>query len=486
MSHLDPTELVPARSPRLIWIITIALLVSTGLVGVGVVFGMSRSSGLDRAIPAASHSASSVVNPTDSQLPAAVVPATSAPALPDEVTNPAVRRDAIERVLRDRADDVILGSVAALAGQQVPHAAVPDFAGIHSLSPVSFDYSVTSISSSSDPTQATVSALVSYRLPMDSSAATFREDLALQHSDTGWRIAAEHSVGRKPIWELGSVSHVVGKRATVIGIDQTSATLQRYLAIADAVIPDVTTAWGSDWYQHVVIVVPKTVQQLESALGRGAESLEDIAAVTSMEAAPGHPGANRIWLNTPTMQGLSSVGREIVVRHEVVHVATDSGSTDATPLWLEEGLAEYIGYQDTGVTRRVAVGGAIDAVRDGRTFTQLPSDDDFSGSDLSVAYESALVACDELVGDGGIARLVKIYRLTAQGSGSSDENVSAAIHQVYGINLDEFVLRWDKRLHRLAGVPRLSPSPSPTASSSVAPVETTHPSPRPTPTHVVA
>ena len=465
------------RSTRAIWILSAALLTVTALIGAGLSLAFTRFIG----VPVASAPTMSSATPTHSQLPAAVVPATSAPTLPDEVTDPTVRRDAVERLLRDRADAVILGSQTTLAGQQVPQAAVPDFVGIHSLSPVSFDYAVTSISSDSDPTQATVSALVSYRLPMDSSAATFREDLALQHSDTGWRIAAEHCIGPKPIWELGSVSQVVGKRATVIGIDQTATTLRRYLAITDAVIPDVTRAWGAGWSQHVVIVVPRTVKQLQSALGRTAESLEDIAAVTSTQAATGESGAVRVWLNTPTMQGLSSVGREIVVRHEVVHVATDSGSTDATPLWLEEGLAEYVGYENTGVGRAVAVGGAIDAVRDGHEFSHLPTEDDFAGSDLSVAYESALVACDELAGDGGIARLVKIYKLTAQGAGSSDENMSAAIHHVYGINLDDFVRRWDARLHRLAGVPLVvvSASPSPTPGGPSA-EPTTHLSPVPT------
>jgi len=384
---------------------------------------------------------------------AAPKPVTDSPSLPAEVIDPVVRRNSIERLLRDRADALLLGDATIWSREQVPLAAVPRFSRITVLAPVSYEYSVTSVTSDSDPTQATVSALVRYRLPMDAAVATFREDLALQHSDTGWRIAAEHSVGRKPVWELGDISVLIGQRTTVIGIDQTHEVLQRYLGVGDAVIPAVTKDWGTDWTQRLVIIVPKTGIQIEKGLGRSRASLEDIAAVTSMDTASGDPGSPRIWLNTPTMQGLSSLGREIVLRHEVVHVATGSGSTDATPLWLEEGLAEYIGYQDSGVSRAVAAADVVDALRDGENFDHLPGADDFSGPDLNIAYESALIACDELADDGGIAELVRTYRLTSEGTGSSDENLAAAIHEVYGISVEDFVRHWNARLHQVAGLP---------------------------------
>ena len=454
MSHLDPNESQPQRSSALIWILVVIGGCVVAAVGFVLVIGLLFLHSSGQAPPKGSTDGQSAVPATSgvSGL-AAAAPVTSAPNLPPDVTDPNVRQNAIERLLRDRADALLLGDSASWFGEQVPAAAVPDFTSIALLAPVAYEYSVTSITSSMDPTQATVSALVRYRLPMDVAFATFREDLAMQHSDTGWRIASEHAVGRKPVWELGKISVVTGQRTTVIGIGQSHAVLERYLGIGDAVIPNVTKAWGTDWTQRLVINVPKTRHQIEAGLGRSADSLTDIAAVTSMETASGDPGSPRIWLNSPTMQGLSSLGREIVLRHEVVHVATGSGSTDATPLWLEEGLAEFIGYADSGVSRGVAAADAIDALRDGQKFDHLPTADDFAGPALDIAYESALIACDELADDGGVAQLVKTYRLTAQGTGSSDENLAAAIHKVYGITLDEFVRHWDARLHQLAGLP---------------------------------
>jgi len=474
MSHLGPDEVKARRSPTFISILAVIGACVVAAVGFVLVIGLLFLHQSGQAPPKGGTDSQSAAEPVVSSASGlgAATPATNVPSLPPEVSDPEVRQSSIERLLRDRADALLLGDSAAWRGEQVPAAAVPDFKSIALLAPVAYEYSVTSITSSTDPTQATVSALVRYRLPMDVSFATFREDLAMQHSDTGWRIASEHSVGRRPVWELGEISVVEGQRTTVIGIDQTHAVLERYLGIGDAVIPNVTKAWGTDWTQRLVVIVPKTLHQIEAGLGRSADSLTDIAAVTSMETASGDPGSPRIWLNTPTMQGLSSLGREIVLRHEVVHVATGSGSTDATPLWLEEGLAEFIGYAGSGVSRGVAAADAIDALRDGQKFDHLPTADDFSGPHLNVAYEGALIACDELADDGGLAQLVKTYRLTAQGTGSSDENFAAAVHQVYGISLDEFIRHWDARLHQLAGLPftqeavldQKSASPAQTAS----------------------
>ena len=50
-----------------------------------------------------------------------------------------------------------------------------------------------------------------------------------------------------------------------------------------------------------------------------------IAAVTTAEdgtgAAEERRGADRVWTNTPVMATLSALGREIVLRHEVLHLS---------------------------------------------------------------------------------------------------------------------------------------------------------------------
>ena len=106
--------------------------------------------------------------------------------------------------------------------------------------------------------------------------------------------------------------------------------------------------------------------------------------------APRCRGADRVWVNTPVMATLSSLGREIVLRHEILHVATGAAATAATPLWLEEGLAEFVGYRGSGVPlrtadRRRAAGRARRARARPRCPTRASSPD----RALAEAYESA-------------------------------------------------------------------------------------------------
>ena len=48
----------------------------------------------------------------------------------------------------------------------------------------------------------------------------------------------------------------------------------------------------------------------------------------------------------------SQLARAIVLRHEITHVALGAPATTRTPTWLEEGLAEYLGYRGSGVPLR--------------------------------------------------------------------------------------------------------------------------------------
>ncbi len=167
--------------------------------------------------------------------------------------------------------------------------------------------------------------------------------------------------------------------------------------------------------------------------------------------AAGEGGAARVWLNTPLMGSLSGVGREIVLRHEVLHVATRATSTDATPLWLEEGLAELVGYRGSGVTLRTAVADLVKVVRAGRAPDDLPGAADFSEGSVAVAYESAHVAAALLEENYGLEGLLRVYRLAVLGSGSAEENVDSALREVTGNGLAEFTEAWRGRVAALSG-----------------------------------
>ena len=185
----------------------------------------------------------------------------------------------------------------------------------------------------------------------------------------------------------------------------------------------------------MVVLVPRDQAQAARGLGRRSQDLDGLAAVTT---TGGSGTALRVWINTSTLLPLSGVGQAVVLRHEVVHVATRAPLDRSTPLWLEEGFAEYVGYRGSGIPLSVATTDLLRVVRAGSRPAPLPVDSAFHSGDLTVAYESAQLACDEVVSRVGLAGLLRLYRATAAGVGAPEANVSVALRRVIGLSLQKF------------------------------------------------
>lgn len=86
-------------------------------------------------------------------------------------------------------------------------------------------------------------------------------------------------------------------------------------------------------------------------LGSPASSYRGIAAVTTGETGGReHAPADRIIVNPDAYGLLGSLGKQVVLTHETTHVATRADTTSATPLWLSEGYADWVGYRGSGRT----------------------------------------------------------------------------------------------------------------------------------------
>jgi hypothetical protein len=396
-----------------------------------------------------------VVAPPADDTVAAASPVSTATTVSASPESERERTAAIEALLESRAQAVVDADRASWAAAQVDGAVVPLFDRLVALPLASWRYAVGSIATTDgDAGSLDVTARLAYRFDGETDSTVVTEQLTVRQVAGTWLVATERTEGRRAQpWDLGEITVVRGKRSVVIGIDRPSATLARWADIADAVVTDVSATWGTFWARKVVVIVPRSTPQLARALARTTGSLETIAAVTTTvgTALEGEAGAARVWLNTPLMASLSGVGRAIVLRHEVTHVATRATSTDATPLWLEEGFAEFLGYEGSGVTLRTAVADLVRAVRAGRAPSELPSPDDFSQGSVAVAYESAHVAAALVVENYGVEGLLRLYRLSALGQGTSEANVDSALREVTGSGLAAFTAAWRARVAALSG-----------------------------------
>ena len=94
--------------------------------------------------------------------------------------------------------------------------------------------------------------------------------------------------------------------------------------------------------------------------------------------------------------------RDRLVRHELTHVAIGAGD-DRAPVWLSEGLAEYVSVQPLPPERRTISEAAIEAARAG--VTEMPADDSFNDAGTpgraSANYGIAWFACEYLASSYG-------------------------------------------------------------------------------------
>ena len=223
------------------------------------------------------------------------------------------------------------------------------------------------------------------------------------------------------------------------GDEDLLATLAEEL---DGAVAAVTAVWGTEWSQHVAVVLPSTLDEMRELVGP-AFAVDGIAAATTadkVDVANHSAVGQRVVLNPDQAGKLSPSARRIVLRHEITHVAARASTVDGAPMWLLEGFADYVGYRDSGLAPREAAPDLVRALRDGGPPDHLPADADLHGTNdnLDLAYQLAWSAALHVVDRAGEPGLVLLYRKIA----GDPSTVDAAMREVLGLDLNGFVASW--------------------------------------------
>ncbi|MET7811023.1 hypothetical protein ABZT26_09175 [Streptomyces sp. NPDC005395] len=363
-------------------------------------------------------------------------------------------RTDVQRVLDRRA-------AAVLAHDATAYARTGTGTGFGNLSAIplaAWSYRVREVDRTGD--RATADVELRYRVEgYDRGAVATGRTVRLSRdgSGGGWSVDSDRPAkksGQQP-WDQGAVRVVRGTHSLVLGVGQPTDTLRRFAALADRAVPAVADAWDGDWARRVVVVVPRSLEGMAGLLGSPASSYRGIAAVTTgetggRERAP----ADRIIVNPDAYGLLGDLGKQVVLTHETTHVATRADTTSATPLWLSEGYADWVGYRDSGRTPAQAAPELAGAVAGGEVPARLPTDDDFGftadAEELARAYEGGWLACRMIAEQWGEDRLDAFYRAV----GAHDERAGAvedAMRKVLGTTPDDFTARWREYLRTRLG-----------------------------------
>lgn len=248
-----------------------------------------------------------------------------------------------------------------------------------------------------------------------------------------------------PLWLRGPVSVVRTPESLVLtrgdpalarGISRRAL---RGIAVVGRVLPR--------WEPTVVVEVPASAAELDEALGAEPGTHADIGAVTAAADGSGRAESPRhVFVNPEVYAASRSDGAQVLMSHEITHVATQGAASDPDA-WLLEGFADYVALRDVAgpdatTLRRAAALVGRDGVPD-----RLPGSRAFdaTGDDLEAAYEQAWLACRLVVEEFGESALVRVHRAAREGAGTRE-----ALRRA-GLPPGRLVRMWQERLQDLTG-----------------------------------
>ncbi|WP_443053779.1 hypothetical protein [Streptomyces sp. NBC_00670] len=347
---------------------------------------------------------------------------------------------------RDRG--VFLGTESATADPRRQLATgAAEFANLRNVPLASWSYRITSFHRTGE--RATADADLRYQVRgYDRAPVTSGRVLRLVHSGRHWYVASDEPAKKsgQQLWEQGAVRAVRGRHSLVLGVGQSESDLERYARLADDAVPAVSRAWGSGWAGRVVVYVPRSVKGMAGLLGGAAGGYRGIAAVTTGEAGGSTSApADRVIVNPDAYGVLGDFGRQVVLTHETTHVATRAHTTAATPLWLSEGYADFVGYRESDRTAAQVAPELRDEVAAGRVPDALPTDADFGfgqeAGRLARAYEGGWLACRMIAERWGEKRLRAFYRAVGD-HGERAGAVEDALRTVLDTDAAAFTRDW--------------------------------------------
>src|SRR5262249_25096341 len=128
------------------------------------------------------------------------------------------------------------------------------------------------------------------------------------------------------LWDFGPVVVRQGRHCLLLAHPRSAGMLATLAEQVDQAVPQGSSVWGGGWSQRVVVLVPDSQQEMAKVLG-GTPTLAEIAAVATADYADPATGlvlGQRVVVNPANLARLGGIGRMVVLRHEITHLASRS------------------------------------------------------------------------------------------------------------------------------------------------------------------
>lgn len=255
--------------------------------------------------------------------------------------------------------------------------------------------------------------------------------------DGQWRVSAV----RDPAWErardadlqpwdLGPVEVVEGHGVLGIFDSGSVGRAGELVEVVERAVDDVSGVLPFDWSRHVVLYAltdTRVLNGLDGLPGDDPEALDAVAfPVPGRRGEPGLAGTR--FLLHPRMLEVGPGELARLVRHEITHVAV-GGRDDGAPLWLSEGIAEWVSVQPLPDAARLVSGAALAEARRGPR--SLPDDEGFNSGSVGAHYGLSWWACQTIVDMYGAPVL---WRLLEAMSAAAEDRQAEVLRQVVGMD----------------------------------------------------
>lgn len=248
-----------------------------------------------------------------------------------------------------------------------------------------------------------------------------------------------------PLWLTGPLT--VRRTAGVVVAGEDAQVVERVFGLTRRASTSVAATLGQP--VRVVVEVPASAADLDRTLGADEGQYAAIAAVTAPVGKDRGPRTPvHVFVNPEVLGGLSQHGAQLVMTHEVAHLATDAVHAQS-PLWLLEGYADHVALRGTPLPLTRTAGQIGARVRKDGVPKALPAATEFGAhaAHLGAVYEGAWRVVEVLVAARGEATMHALYRRTAAG-----EPVDTALRALYGFGEEELTRRWQDDLRRIAAL----------------------------------
>ena len=173
--------------------------------------------------------------------------------------------------------------------------------------------------------------------------------LSFIDTDDGWKVAGDDalaSIGlasERALWELADVDVARTPRTVVYGT-AGMARLKEVAALTEAAIDRFEANWNEPWQGAVAVAVPTNLAEVEALLRPTSDASRFVAFTTlRVNRSNGWDMVSPRIVSQESNFSRRSIERQTeIMVHELVHVASVRASGPATPLWLHEGLAEWV------------------------------------------------------------------------------------------------------------------------------------------------